>query len=229
MSMENSTTGTATNNKKNPGISISESISIPPPTSAEFEQFLRSYALHEAIQVEKKYQATLHLFNQSQEQPKLECTPDHFLETTHTQQHYERNEAFKKNESINQKSLCLAMKKVSEESSNANYEFHWPDGNISFQFPNSQLMEDGHAYFRYALYPLYSTKATHTQSHSIHYYCLGVDKCYVEGCPFLQQPKQPQRKKMGVHQRKESIAAPSTLTKIWSGLLALETTISKEN
>ena len=59
--------------------------------------------MHEVIQVEKKYQATLHLFNQSQEQPKLECTPDHFLETTYTQQHYENNEAFKKNESINQK------------------------------------------------------------------------------------------------------------------------------
>ena len=59
--------------------------------------------MHEAVQVEKKYQATLHLFNQSQEQPKLECTPDHFLEATPTQQHYENNEAFKKNESINQK------------------------------------------------------------------------------------------------------------------------------
>ena len=46
---------------------------------------------------------TLHLFNHSQEQPKLECTPNHFLETTHTQQHYENNDAFDKNESINQK------------------------------------------------------------------------------------------------------------------------------
>ena len=59
--------------------------------------------MHDAIQVEEKYHAALHLFNRSQEQPKLECTPDHFLEMTHTQQHYENNEAFKKNESINQK------------------------------------------------------------------------------------------------------------------------------
>ena len=71
--------------------------------------------MHDAIQVEEKYHAALHLFNRSQEQPKLECTPDHFLEMTHTQQHYENNEAFKKNESINQNPIqrrlrCLKMK-----------------------------------------------------------------------------------------------------------------------
>ena len=69
-------------------------------------------------------------------------------------------------------------------------------------------MEDGHAYFGYALCPLYSTKATHTQSHSIHYYCLGVCKCYVEGCPFLQQPKQPQIKKMGAPPKEGKYCCP---------------------
>ena len=73
------------------------------------------------------------------------------------------------------------MKKEYEECSNTNNEFHWPDGNISFQVPNSQLMEHGWAYSRYALCPLYSAKATPTQCHSIHYYCYGFHKCCVEG------------------------------------------------
>ena len=165
MSTENSTTGTATNNKKkfwhfHFWINLHTTTHI-----CRIEQFLRCYALHEAIQVEKKYHATLHVFNQSQQQPKPECTPNPFLERTHTRQHYENNEAFQKNESIiktNPEEIKISKneKKESEESSNANSDFHWPDGNISFQFPSSQLMEDGWAYFRYALCPLYSTKAT---------------------------------------------------------------------
>ena len=72
-----------------------------------------------------------------------------FPETTHTQQHHENNETIQKDESINQKPSPKEIKmskheiKESKESSNANYDFHWPDGNISFQVPNSQLMEDG--------------------------------------------------------------------------------------
>ena len=31
---------------------------------------------------------------------------------------------------------CQKMEKESEESSNAFYDFHWPDGNISFHVPN---------------------------------------------------------------------------------------------
>ena len=170
--------------------------------------------MHEAIQVEKKYHATLHLFNQSQQLPKLECTPNHFLETTHTQQQYENNEAFQKNKCTNQKpnpdetKMSKNEKKEFEESSNANYDFHWPDGNISFQVPNSQLMEDGWAYFGYALCPLYSTKATLSCHHSIHYYCLGVHKCHVEGCPFLQWPKQQQGKRTGAPPKEENYHCP---------------------
>ena len=98
--------------------------------------------MHEATQVKKKYHVTLHLFNQSQQQPKLECTPNHFLETTHTQQHSENNEAFQINKSINQNPIqrrlgCPKMEKRTEESSNEYYDLYWPDGNISFQVPNT--------------------------------------------------------------------------------------------
>ena len=37
---------------------------------------------------------------------------------------------------------------------------------------------------------------------------LGVHKCHVEGCPFLQWPKQPQRKKMGAPPKEGKYRCP---------------------
>ena len=86
--------------------------------------------MHEAIQAENKYHKTIHLYNQSQQQQKLECTPKHILKTTHTQQHHENNQTIQKDESINQEpspeetKMSKKWGKESEESSSANYAFH---------------------------------------------------------------------------------------------------------
>ena len=58
---------------------------------------------------------------------------------------------------------------------------------------------------------------------------LGHINVVLKDVPFFNGQNNHKEIRWGLHQRKESITAQSTLTKIWSGLLALETPISKEN
>jgi len=75
-------------------------------------------------------------------------------------------------------------------------KFFWPDGTCAFQYPAEVLAKTRAAKFGY-VYCHYSTKKTKEGKITRRSYCLGVYKCPIAGCTWVEKPQQPLSKHIG--------------------------------
>lgn len=71
----------------------------------------------------------------------------------------------------------------------------WPDGNFSFDVPESHLMQSGMPYFGWTLVHMKTKRGANTNVVKRTFYCLGVYKCAI--CAFVAKPQQPKSKRFG--------------------------------